>query len=279
MANSWSDSISEIDTAALAVVRTLPAGFEPNSVITDLAGRFLYVANRISNDISMVDLSTGAEVKRLAAGRGASYLARSPDGASIYCTHIYPYPGKFRTPPESDIAVIDTARQTVKERYRLPNAAGVFHVAMSADGRLGMAAQLRPKNLIPLAHVEHGWVFGNSISVFGADVAGEVVQLPLDELDRYFTPPFAIAMAPDKSVGVHFDHGLRQRDRDRHCQDAGVHPRGDSGTTPHPGQRSLGLGELRGQRGFRSGPLPRASRSLPTGSACTWRIGRTTPSP
>ena len=63
-----------------------------------------------------------------------------------------------------------------------------------------MAAQLRPKNLIPLAHVEHGWVFGNSISVFGPDVAGEVVQLPLDELDRYFTPPFAIAIAPDKSA-------------------------------------------------------------------------------
>jgi YVTN family beta-propeller protein len=199
VANSWSDSISEIDTATLELVRTLPAGFEPNSVITDLAARFLYVANRVSNDISVIDLKSGTELKRLAAGRGASYLERSPDGASIYCTHIYPYPGKFRTPPESDIAVIDTARQTVRERYPLPNAAGVFHVALSADGRLGMAAQLRPKNLIPLAHVEHGWVFGNSISVFGPDVAGEVVQVPLDELDRYFTPPFAIAMAPDKS--------------------------------------------------------------------------------
>src|SRR5207244_13150061 len=100
----------------------------------------------------------------------------------------------------SDRAVIDAARQTMRERYRLANAAGVFHVAISADGRLGMAAQLRPKNLIPLAHVEHGWVFGNSISVFGTDVAGEAVQLPLDELDRYFTPPFAIALAPDKSA-------------------------------------------------------------------------------
>src|SRR6185369_530532 len=163
-------------------------------------GRFLYAANRISNDISIVDLTSGAELKRLAVGRGASYLARSPDGSSIYCTHIYPYAGEHRAPPESDIAVIDTARQTLRERYRLPNVAGVFHVAMSADGRLGMAAQLRPKNLIPLAHVEHGWVFGNSISVFGPDIAGEVVQVPLDELDRYFTPPFAIAITPDKSA-------------------------------------------------------------------------------
>ena len=101
------------------------------------------------------------------------------------------------------------------ERHGLPNAAGVFHVGLSADGRLGIAAQLRPKNLIPLAHVEHGWVFGNSLSVFGEDV-GEVVQVPLDELDRYYTPPFAVAIAPDKSVAYISTTGFGQRDRDRH---------------------------------------------------------------
>ena len=37
------------------------------------------------------------------------------------------------------------------------------------------------------------------MSVFGEDV-GEVVQIPLDELDRYFTPPFGVAIAPDKSA-------------------------------------------------------------------------------
>ena len=199
VANSWSDSVSEIDTSSLAVVRSLPAGFEPNAVVTDREGRSLYIANRIGNDVSVVDLAAGTETKRLVAGRGAAYLALSPDGSRIFCTHIYPIPGKFRTPPESEITVIDTARQMVVDRYRLHNAAGVFHVAVSGDGRLGMAAQLRPKNLVPLAHVEHGWVFGNSVSLFGQDV-GEPVQIPIDELDRYFTPPFGIALAQDKSA-------------------------------------------------------------------------------
>jgi len=67
-----------------------------------------------------------------------------------------------------------------------------------------MAAQLRPKNLVPLAHVEHGWVIGNSISLFGPDISDAVgdavVQLPIDELDAYYTPPFGIALTPDKSV-------------------------------------------------------------------------------
>jgi YVTN family beta-propeller protein len=199
VANSWSDNISEIDTQSLQVTRTLPAGFEPNAVVVDRAQRNLYIANRIGGDISVIDLATGQETKRLVAGRGAAYLALSPDGGKLYCTHIYPLPGKYRAPPVAEITVIDTARQVVSDRLRLDNAAGVFHVALSADGRLGMAAALRPKNLVPLAHVEHGWVFGNSISVFGEDIGG-LVQVPIDELDRYFTPPFAIAITPDKSA-------------------------------------------------------------------------------
>ena len=152
----------------------------------------------MSGDVSVIDLKSGQETKRLLAGRGASYLALSPDGKWIYCTHIYPNAGAFRTQPNSEITVIDTARQTVVERKPLHNVAGVFHVALSADGRLGVAAQLRPKNLIPLAHVEHGWAFGDSLTLFGEDVGG-TVQIPIDELDRYYALPWGVAIAPDKS--------------------------------------------------------------------------------
>jgi YVTN family beta-propeller protein len=194
VANSWSDTIAEIDTGALSVMRSLRAGFEPTSAV--VIGRTLYAANRISSDVSVIDLDSGEERKRLVAGRGVSYLSLSPDGRRIYATHVYPNPGPFRAPPESEITVIDAGRQVVIERHRLPGAAGVFHSAITAGGRLGVAAQMRPKNLIPLAHVAHGWVIGNGIAVFG-DEAGGVVQLSIDELDRYYTPPFAVAVAGD----------------------------------------------------------------------------------
>lgn len=196
VSNSWSDNVAEIDARTLTVSRTLPAGFEPIGVTLDAGGRFLYIANRISNDVSIIDLQNGKEVNRLAAGRGASYMAAY--GPHVYVTHIYPNPGKFRTESESEITEIDAQHQTVEARWRLHNVAGLFHISFSKDGRLGIAAQLRPKNLIPLAHVAHGWAFGDSLAVFGDDVGG-VVQLPLDELERYFSLPFGVAIAPDKS--------------------------------------------------------------------------------
>ena len=196
--NSWSDTVSEVDAASLRQLRTLPTGFEPTGVAMDAARNVLYVANRLSDDISLIDLAGGGDVQRLVAGRGASYVAASPDGAHIYVSHIYPLAGKFRTPPQSEITELDAGRQVVADRLALNNAAGVFHMAFSPDGRIGLAAEMRPKNLVPLAHVEHGWGFGNSLAVFGDDIGG-VVQMPLDELENFPSLPFGVAIAPDKT--------------------------------------------------------------------------------
>ena len=57
---------------------------------------------------------------------------------------------------------------------------------------------MRPKNLVPLAHVEHGWAFGNSLAVFGDDIGG-VVQMPLDEMETFPSLPFGVAIARDKT--------------------------------------------------------------------------------
>jgi YVTN family beta-propeller protein len=202
--NSWDDTLSVIDTRALAVVATWPVGAEPSSVVADRASKRLFVANRISNDVAVLNARTGVEEKRLMAGRGASYLTISPDGNRIYATHVYPNPPRVRgemdnrTAPESEITVIDAGSAEVVDRIPQHAVSGVFHVALSSDGRLGVAAGLHPKNLVPLAHVEHGAAFADTLTVFGADV-GQPVEIPLDELERYASRPFGVAIAPDKS--------------------------------------------------------------------------------
>ena len=198
VANSGTDTVSIIDAERLAVTRTIPTGFEPISAVADRNDETLYVANRLSGDISVVDLASGKEIKRLSSGRGTSYLAISHDGSQVFASHIYPHLAEPRTPPESEITVINTVTRRVTERKQLHNVAGVFHLALSSDGSLGVAAQLRPKNLVPLAHVEHGWAFGDSLALFGSNIDG-VVQVPLDELERYTATPFSVAITPDNA--------------------------------------------------------------------------------
>lgn len=196
VANSWDDTVTVIDTKTARPTVIWKAGFEPSGVVEDHTGHWLYVADRIGNDITVLDAATGAPQTTLPAGRGASYLTLSPDGTRLYATHVYPNPTPHRTPPRSEITVIDPARARVLERLPLPDIAGVFHVALSRDGRLGVAAELHPKNLVPLAHVEHGWAFVDTLTVFGAAI-GRRVEIPLDEIDRYYAMPFAVAIASD----------------------------------------------------------------------------------
>jgi len=198
VANSWDDTISVIDTKTLEVTATWTVGAEPSNVVEDRSGKHLFVANRISNDVAVLEAQTGAEEKRLAAGRGASYISQSPDGTKLYVTHVYPNATAHRTPPESEITVIDSARAAVSDRIVLPYIAHGFQVAFSADGRLGVAAGLHPKNLVPLAHLEHGGAFADTLTLFGADV-GKPVEVPLDDLERYAVRPFGVAITPDKS--------------------------------------------------------------------------------
>ena len=202
--NSWDDTLSVIDTGTLAVVATWPVGAEPSSVVEDRAGKRLFVANRISGNVAVLDAQTGAEEKQLRAGRGSSYLTPSPDGSRLYATHIYPNPQPHRSglqdrnAPESEITVIDIAHAVVVDRMPLHAIAGVFHLAFSADGRLGAVVEYHPKNLVPLAHLEHGGAFADTLTLFGSDV-GNPVEVPLDELELYATQPFGVAIAPDKS--------------------------------------------------------------------------------
>ncbi|HLJ76865.1 MAG TPA: beta-propeller fold lactonase family protein [Acidobacteriaceae bacterium] len=203
--NSWDDTLSVINVRTNGVTATWKTGFEPSGVATDLSGKTLFVANRIGNDISVLDAATGELKDTLAGGRGASYITAAAEGHRIYATHIYPNLIAHRAPPRSEIAVIDSTQARVIDRIPLPEIAGVFHVAISRDGRLGVAAEIHPKNLVPLAHVEHGWAFADTLTVFGADV-GRPIEVPLDELDRYFARPFGVAIAPDKSR-IYVSHG------------------------------------------------------------------------
>jgi len=199
VANSWDDTISVIGTASLEVVATWPIGAEPSSVFEDHGRQHLFVANRISNDVAVLNAQTGEEEKRLAAGRGASYITPSPDGSRIYVTHVYPNPAERRAVPESEITVIDAERAVVVDRIPLHGVAHGFHIAFSRDGRLGAAATLHPKNLIPLAHLEHGGAFADTLTLFGSDIGLDPIEIPLDELERYAARPFAVGITPDKS--------------------------------------------------------------------------------
>ncbi len=195
--NEWSDTISLINARTLRVTRNFASGFGPAGVALDRAGSTLYVANSVSDDVSLIDSRTGAEIKRLAAGRSPHHLALSPDGETLSVSNLLPQRSSYRTPPVSELTVIDTRTQRVIRREFFPGAATLRAVAYSPEGDFLLVALLRPKNLIPMVQVAQGWVITHGLGIVHFRPVAPAAQVLLDEIDRYFANLYGIVFTPD----------------------------------------------------------------------------------
>lgn len=193
--NRMDDSLSVLDIAERKVLQTVPTGDEPHAVLTDATGETLYVANYGTADISLIDAQTLQTIKRLSAARGTWALARSPDGNRIYASNSLSHFVKFRTPPRSEITIIDTERQMVVERPILTEANLLQGIDVSPDGAFALVTLLRTKNLVPMTRISQGWTITNGLGVVWPD--GTTDQILLDEVNAYFADPTDVAITPD----------------------------------------------------------------------------------
>ena len=211
----------DTDIARSSCARCPPASSRqlPSPIAT---ARFLYTANRISNDISVLDLASGKEIKRLAAGRGASYLTLSPDGTQIYCTHIYPNIGDV--PHAAGIGDHHHRRGTPDGRRAQASAQRRRSLSYRVfrDGRLGIAASFSRRTWFR----SRTWSMDGPLAIrspSSAKMSAKPSQVPIDELDRYFALPFGVAIAPDKSAAISRPAAARHRHRHRHRRAARLH--------------------------------------------------------
>lgn len=204
VSNQASDTVSEIDTASLRVVRSIPVGWGPMGLATGRGGNTLYVADSIGNEVSIVDLKTGREIKRLDAWRSPHGVLLSRDGRSVYVSNLLAHLGPYGQPPVSEITVISTATGAVSRRIPLP---GAIQCREGAETPAAWPAWVlipcvRPKNENPIIHVGQGWTITDALAmVHPRGAAGqakpEVVQVLLDDIDRYASGPYRVAFTPD----------------------------------------------------------------------------------
>lgn len=72
-----SDKVYKIDLEAGRVAKAITAGQAPHGVVVSKDGKFVYVTNLLSGDISIIDTASDAEVGRIAVGR-------EPNGISFW---------------------------------------------------------------------------------------------------------------------------------------------------------------------------------------------------
>jgi YVTN family beta-propeller protein len=213
VSNEWSNTVSEIEAGSLRVLRTLKTGWGPVGITTDRAGKFLYTANTLGENISVIDLSTGKEIKQLSAGHFPEYVDLSRDGKWVYVANLLAHVGPPEQEPDSQLTVVDTARQIVTSRISIPGAIQLRYIAQvpaQAGGYLLIPFQ-QPHNLVPLVQLQQGWYLTNGLAIIGQPQPGQasrVKEVLLDDVDRFYPDGFGAASTPDGRLALVTASGL-----------------------------------------------------------------------
>lgn len=197
VSNEWSDNISVINLLTSEVIDTLKTGNGPAGLALSANGKFLYAVNAFGSDLSIIDLATKEERKRLSTGNNPTGTALSPDGKMLYVTSRRANFAPYGEPLISDLTVINDSTQVVIKQMNIEAAYLMENIAFTPSGDLAMMTLIRPKNLIPTLQVERGWMMTHGIGIIEQQGEGRVVQLLLDEPNKYYPDPFDIVITPD----------------------------------------------------------------------------------
>jgi YVTN family beta-propeller protein len=187
-----------VDTASGQITSRIPAGYHAQSPVLSPDERTLYVCNRFNNDVSVINLDTLKETKRVAVAREPIAAALIADGRFLLvANHLQP------TGPEYGaigvlLSVIDVAAGRVSKEIQLTRGANLLKaIAVSPDGRYAAVSHLIARYYLPTREVGAGQMNCNALSIIDLRRQALMGNVLLDEANRGAANPWGVAWAPD----------------------------------------------------------------------------------
>ncbi len=124
VANSGSNSISVIDTAARTVITTIRNfGYSPAELALSGDGRLLYATNPHSDNVSVIDAFSGTVIRRISVGEHPAGITFDQDRDKIYVANR----------ASNSVSIIDAKTFTVEPKSPVTVGLGPTSVAICED--------------------------------------------------------------------------------------------------------------------------------------------------
>lgn len=191
-------SVYVIDAEAQRVVSVLRAGHTTAAPVLSGDERTLYVLNRFDNDLSVLDLESGRELRRVPLGPEPAAAALSPDGKLLIVADRRAEGPATAAYVAARVRLIDTERTETVATIDLPNGAvGVRGIAVSPDGRYAFVTHILARNHVPATHLDEGWLTAAGVSVIDLRRRELLAAVALDQVGRGAALPWGAACSPD----------------------------------------------------------------------------------
>jgi DNA-binding beta-propeller fold protein YncE len=186
-----------VDAERGTIRQTLDAGHTPGAPTLSPDGKTLMVCNQFNHDVSFINLENGETTARVPVAREPVAADLTPDGKTLFVANLLPDGPANRDTVACKVSAIDTRTKTVTSIPLANGAEGVRGLRVSPDGKHVFLTSIMARFLVPTTQLQRGWVATHALSVIRvADLTLQNTIL-LDDVDRGFPNPWAIAFSGD----------------------------------------------------------------------------------
>lgn len=189
--------ITVLDTGNLAKKKEIEVGHTPTSMVVN--GTTGYVANRFSNSVSVINLSTGTVTTTIKIdGREPDALALANNKVYVAC-HLPDDPTTSDV-MASNIVIINTSTNRVSKTMNMINGAGgVKDICASPDGKTVYVSHIIARYAYPTTQLDRGWINTNAVSIIDTTSDTTKASVLLDEVELGAANPWGITVSTDGS--------------------------------------------------------------------------------
>jgi len=187
-----------VDAASGHVNGVVQIGHTPLAPVLSADGGRLYVCNRFTNDISVIDVASEKEMARIGVVREPVAATLGLEGRFLFVANLLPAGASDGPIVRASVSVIDTATNSVTATVPLPNGStGVRGICASPEGANVYVAHILARYQMPTTQLERGWMNTNALSILDASTHTLLNTVLLDDVDAGAANPWAVACSAD----------------------------------------------------------------------------------
>ena len=190
--------ICVIETRANRIIKKIPAGYGACSPVLSPNGSRLYVCNRFTDDVSVINIEQNKQLAKIDVLREPVAADITPDGKWLYVGNHLPHGPADAGIVAAEVSVINTKTMAVDVSVSLPNGStGVQDVVVTPDGRYVYVTHILARYTLPTTQLERGWMNTNALSIIDAESRQLIDTVLLDDVDNGAANPWAVACTSD----------------------------------------------------------------------------------
>lgn len=186
------------DLESKKLQKPIKTGHGPTDLVLSKNADLLFVTNRFSNDISVIDSKSQKEIKKIDAGREPVAIDLSPEGNLLAVANLLPSQASTENYISAKITLIDVNRLEVDQHIGLPNGSyRLKDILFSLDGKFIYVSHLIGRYNVLTNQIEKGWINTNALSIIDASSKEHLTTVLLDDIHKGAANPYGLNLSDD----------------------------------------------------------------------------------